>query len=85
MLTRPEQITLKSPALVPWSWNKIIKTQSLPEELIIVCMYIRINILAYCPTDTLNWQVLWGKEKYLLNSLHEKLRNKGFLQNKCKQ
>ena len=24
-------------------------------------------------TDTLNWQVLWNKEKYLLNSLFEKL------------
>ena len=27
-------------------------------------------------TDTLNWQVLWNKEKYLLNSLFEKLKNK---------
>ena len=31
---------------------------------------------AYFLTDTLNWQVLWGKEKYLLNSLHGKLKNK---------
>ena len=23
-------------------------------------------------TDTLNWQVLWSKEKYLLKSLYEK-------------
>ena len=23
-----------------------------------------------------NWQVLWGKEKYLLNSLSEKLKKK---------
>ena len=35
--------------------------------------YIRTGILAYFFTDTLNWwQVLWGKEKYLLNNLHEK-------------
>ena len=27
-------------------------------------------------TDTLNWQVLWSKEKYLLKSLYEKLENK---------
>ena len=26
-----------------------------------------------------NWQVLWGKEKYLLNSLSEKLKKKGFI------
>ena len=25
--------------------------------------------------DTLNWQVLWGKEKSLLNSLYVKLKN----------
>ena len=29
-----------------------------------------MTILAYFLTDTLNKQVLWGKEKYLLNSLY---------------
>ena len=38
--------------------------------------YILITILVYFLTDTLNWEVLWGKEKYLLNSLYEKLINK---------
>ena len=38
--------------------------------------YIRITILDYFLTATLNWQVLLGKEKYLLNSLHEKFKNK---------
>ena len=38
-------------------------------------MYIRITIIAYFLTDTLNRQVLWGK-KYLLKSLHEKLKDK---------
>ena len=38
-------------------------------------MYIRITITAYFLTDTLNWQVLSGKKKYLLNSLCEKLSN----------
>ena len=33
--------------------------------------YMRIPILAYFLTDTLYWQVLQGKEKYLLNSLHK--------------
>ena len=41
--------------------------------------YMRITFLAYFLTDTLNCQVLWGKEKYLLNSLHEKLKNKASL------
>ena len=36
--------------------------------------YIRLPILAYFLTDTLNWQVLRGKEKYLLNSLYKKLK-----------
>ena len=27
-------------------------------------------------TDAQNWQALWGKEKYLLSSLTEKLKNK---------
>ena len=35
--------------------------------------YIGITILACFLTDTLNFQVLWGKEKYLLNNLYEKL------------
>ena len=35
-----------------------------------------ITIIAYFLTDTLNWQVLWAKEKYLLDSLFEKLKNK---------
>ena len=39
-------------------------------------MYIRITILAYFLLDTLNWQELWGKEKYLLNSLYETLKDK---------
>ena len=38
--------------------------------------YIRVTILAYFLTDTLNWQVLQSKEKYLLNGLHEELKNK---------
>ena len=37
-------------------------------------MYIRITVAAYFLTDTANWQVLWGKEKYLLNSSFEKLK-----------
>ena len=46
--------------------------------------YICITTLAYFLTDTLTWQVLWGKEKDLLNNLYEKLKNKVSL-NKCKQ
>ena len=46
--------------------------------------YMRTPMLTYFLTDTLNWQVLWGKEKYLLNSLYEKLKIR-FLQNKCKE
>ena len=38
-------------------------------------MYIHTTILAYFLTDTVNWLVLLDKEKYLLNSLYEKLRN----------
>ena len=38
--------------------------------------YVRITIIAYILTDTLNWQVLWGEKKYLSNSLYEKLKNK---------
>ena len=38
--------------------------------------HICITILTYFLTDTLNWQVLLSKEKYLLNSLYEKLENK---------
>ena len=38
--------------------------------------YIRVTILAYFLTDTLNWQVLEGKEKYLLDSLYEELKIK---------
>ena len=37
--------------------------------------YILITILVYFLTDTLNSEVLWGKEKYLSNSLYEKLIN----------
>ena len=40
--------------------------------------YICIIILAYFLTDTLNWHMLLGKKKYLLNSLYEKLKNKFF-------
>ena len=36
--------------------------------------YIRVTILAYFLTDTLNWQVLQSKEKYLLNGLYEELK-----------
>ena len=42
-------------------------------------MYICIPILAYFVSDTLNLLVasaLWGKEKYLLNNLDEKLKNR---------
>ena len=42
--------------------------------------YIRITIIAYFLTDTQNWQVLWDNEKYLLNSLYEKLKNKVFFE-----
>ena len=38
--------------------------------------YIRTTVLADFPTYILNGQVLSGKEKYLLNSSHEKLKNK---------
>ena len=38
--------------------------------------YICITILAYFRTDTLNWKVLLGKDKYLLNSLYKNLKNK---------
>ena len=34
--------------------------------------YKTITILTYFLTDTVNWQVLWGKEKYLLNSSYQK-------------
>ena len=37
---------------------------------------IAITIIGSFLTDTLFWQVLLGKEKYLLNSLYEKLKNK---------
>ena len=37
---------------------------------------IRVTILAYFLPDTLNWQVLGGKEKCLLDSLSEKMKNK---------
>ena len=32
--------------------------------VIVETTYLRIIILAYFLTDTLNWQVLWGKEIY---------------------
>ena len=35
--------------------------------------YIHITISAYCLPDNLDRQVLWGKDKYLLNSAYEKL------------
>ena len=38
--------------------------------------YTRITVIAYFLSDTQNWKVLWGKEKYLLDSLYEKLKNK---------
>ena len=37
--------------------------------------YTRMTILAYFLSGTLNGQVLWGKEKYLLDSLHKKWKN----------
>ena len=46
--------------------------------------YMCITILTYFLTDTLNLQMLLGKEKYSLNNLYEKLKNKNSL-NKCKQ
>ena len=39
-------------------------------------MYICITIIADFLADTQNWQVLWGKNKYLVNSLYEKSKNK---------
>ena len=39
-------------------------------------MYICITIIADFLADTPNWQVLWGKNKYLVNSLYEKSKNK---------
>ena len=38
--------------------------------------YTCIIVLAYFLTDILSWQVLRGKEKYLLNSLYEKLKTR---------
>ena len=38
-------------------------------------MYIRITNTAYFLTDILNWQALWGKQKYLVNCLYEKRKN----------
>ena len=38
--------------------------------------YISITIVADFDTDTLNWWTFWGKEKYLLDILYEKLKNK---------
>ena len=38
--------------------------------------YVRIAILAFFFTDTINWQVLWGKGKYLLYTFYKKLKNK---------
>ena len=38
--------------------------------------YIRWTILAYFLTDSVNWQVPEGKEKYLFNSLYQQLKNK---------
>ena len=38
--------------------------------------YIPILILAYFLTYTLHSQMLRGKEKYLLNSLYGRLKNK---------
>ena len=35
-----------------------------------------LTILAHFLTDTLNWQVLQGREKYLLNNFHKKLKTK---------
>ena len=40
--------------------------------------YIHITILAHFLTKTLNWKVLCGKDKYLLNSLNEKLKKGSF-------
>ena len=37
--------------------------------------YICMTIVAYFLTDALNWQLLGGKEKKLLNSLYEKLNS----------
>ena len=39
--------------------------------------FMQRTIIAYFLTDTL--KVLWGKEKYLLNNLYEKLKNKNCL------
>ena len=39
-------------------------------------MYTYITIIVCFLGDTQNWKVLRGKEKYLLNSLYKKLKNK---------
>ena len=41
---------------------------------------VRKSIIAYFLTEALKWQVLWDKEKYLLNSLYEKLKNVSLIQ-----
>ena len=42
-----------------------------------------ITIIVYFFTETLNWQALCGKKKYL-NTLYERLKNRVYLK-KCKQ
>ena len=37
--------------------------------------YIRIIVLAYFFSYTLNWQLAWGQEKQLLNNFYEKLKS----------
>ena len=37
--------------------------------------YIHITVLAYFLTDSVNWDALCNKEKYLLNSLYGRLKN----------
>ena len=39
-------------------------------------VYICMTIWAYFLSDTLNCQVLWGKDKYFLTISYEKLENK---------
>ena len=38
--------------------------------------YTHVTIIAYFITATLNWLVLWIKDKHLLNSSYERLENK---------
>ena len=59
-----------------WTFLSPADTLWLPKTIRRVLGYTTVVKKAYFPSNTLNWQVLWGKEKHLLNSLYEKLKNK---------